>query len=262
MSPKVSVIMPVYNGEDFIVESLDSIKNQSYLYWECIIFNDNSLDASEDIILDFIKNDNRFVYIKSDENVGAAQARNRCIDVAKGKYIAILDCDDLAMTDRFMKQVHFLDNEKMYGFVGSNVMYFENQEKEFMGTFKNKDIQKKDFRSGMPLVHSTLLIKKEILDDIGGYPNYRRVQDYAMLMNASSQGYIGHIIDDVLVKYRIDKDNYRRRTLKSRFTEVKIRINGYKNMKYPKIYYIYIFKPILSALIPVTLMKEYHKRKW
>lgn len=258
--PRVSVVMPVYNGSKYLRESLMSVINQTYKDWECIIYDDNSSDDSAAIINSIIKENDQFIYLHSDQNVGAAEARNKCINVARGEYIAILDCDDIAFEDRFSQQVDFLDQNSQYDFVGSNVIYFGEGLKSYESTYKPFEIKNVSFRSGMPIVHSTLMIKKSLIVEVGKYPNFRRVQDYAMLMNVSANGSIGYLLQPVMVKYRIDEGNYKRRTIKSRIIEVKIRLQGYKKMNYPLNHYLYAFKPLLSAVIPTSAMKWYHQK--
>jgi glycosyltransferase involved in cell wall biosynthesis len=93
-SPLVSIIIPVFNDEKFIKETIQSVKNQVYINWECIIVNDGSVDSSESIIQNEISNDSRFTYVFK-ENSGVSDTRNLGIKQAKGEFILPLDSDDL-----------------------------------------------------------------------------------------------------------------------------------------------------------------------
>jgi glycosyltransferase involved in cell wall biosynthesis len=105
--PLISVIMPAYNAEKYIQEAIDSILNQSYSNLELLIFDDGSSDATRSVIDGY--SDERIVKIYADKNSGVVAARNHCIDLAKGKYIALMDADDIASHDRFEKQVTLLE---------------------------------------------------------------------------------------------------------------------------------------------------------
>lgn len=105
--PLISVIMPAYNAEKYIQEAIDSILNQSYANFELLIFDDGSSDSTRSIIESY--NDERIKKIFTDKNGGVVAARNHCIDLAKGKYIALMDADDIASHDRFEKQLTLLE---------------------------------------------------------------------------------------------------------------------------------------------------------
>lgn len=107
-SPKVSVILPAYNAERFLKESIDSILNQTFPDFELIILNDGSTDKTEEIILSY--NDPRIRYIKNEQNLKLIKTLNKGIDLAKGKYIARMDADDISLPERFEKEVAYLES--------------------------------------------------------------------------------------------------------------------------------------------------------
>jgi glycosyltransferase involved in cell wall biosynthesis len=100
----ISVIVPCYNQEDYIDECLESVYNQTYTHWECIIINDGSTDESEKIIKKWVALDSRFIYHKQN-NVGLSSTRNKGLEIAKGKYIQFLDGDDTLSLQKFEKQI-------------------------------------------------------------------------------------------------------------------------------------------------------------
>ena len=105
--PLVSILMPAYNSERFIGEAIDSILNQSYTNFELIIFDDGSSDGTRKVIESY--NDSRIVKVLSDKNYGVVKARNEMIDRAKGKYIALMDADDIADPTRLETQIEVLE---------------------------------------------------------------------------------------------------------------------------------------------------------
>ncbi len=115
--PLVSIAMPVYNAEKYIKRAIDSVMGQTYPYFELIIVNDGSSDRSKEIILSY--SDNRIRYFENEVNLGIAKTRNKCIQYADGKYIAVLDNDDIALPNRLEKQVEFLESDLDYALCGS-----------------------------------------------------------------------------------------------------------------------------------------------
>lgn len=110
MSYLISVIVPCYNQAHFLEETLNSILNQSYTNWECIIVNDGSPDDTENVAKKWTIKDSRFQYI-SKENGGLSSARNSGLEVAKGDFIQFLDSDDLLSSDKFQKSIDAIEKE-------------------------------------------------------------------------------------------------------------------------------------------------------
>lgn len=118
--PIISVIVANFNGEKFLSQSVDSVLNQTFKDFELIVIDDNSKDNSQAILQEYIKKDKRIKAIFNKKNEGAADARNKGIKISKGKYIAILDSDDIAYADRFEKQFNFLEKNKDIFLVGGS----------------------------------------------------------------------------------------------------------------------------------------------
>lgn len=115
--PFISIIMLVYNTDKYLQDSINSILAQSYSNFELIIANDGSTDNSKEIILSY--RDNRIRYIENQSNQGIVKTRNECIKRAGGKYIAVLDSDDLSLKNRLELQVNFLEKHLEYGMCGT-----------------------------------------------------------------------------------------------------------------------------------------------
>src|SRR5688572_6223180 len=115
--PKVSVIMPVYNGEKFVQDAINSILNQTFSDFELIVINDGSNDSSLQAISSY--NDPRILLINNVVNTGLPNVRNQGLYISRGQYIAWLDCDDVSVPERLEKQVKFLDKNPRVGMCGS-----------------------------------------------------------------------------------------------------------------------------------------------
>ncbi|HAS7841575.1 TPA: glycosyltransferase family 2 protein, partial [Vibrio cholerae] len=122
-SPKISVVMSVYNGEKYLGEAIDSILKQTFSDFEFIIINDGSTDKTLEIIKSYMKKDDRIVLV-SRENKGLIVSLNEGLDLAKGQYIARMDADDISIKSRFEKQIEFLDSNPDIGVCGTWVEVF------------------------------------------------------------------------------------------------------------------------------------------
>ena len=103
----VSIITPSYNTGRFIAETIESVLAQTYKNWEMLIVDDNSTDNTDEVVKKYLKNE-RIKYIKNSKNCGAAISRNKALKLAKGKWIAFLDSDDLWESDKLEKQINFM----------------------------------------------------------------------------------------------------------------------------------------------------------
>ena len=125
-SKKISVIVPCFNQNKYIKETLNSLKASTYNDWECVIVNDGSTDNSEDIIFSCIENDNRFKYIKQ-KNKGVGSARNLGISKSNGRYILCLDSDDKISNTYIERGIEYLDSNPICSiYYGNAKMFYDD----------------------------------------------------------------------------------------------------------------------------------------
>jgi glycosyltransferase involved in cell wall biosynthesis len=202
-NPIVSVIMAAYNSEHYISEAINSIINQTFKDFELIITNDCSTDNTANIISSY--DDHRIKVLNNETNKGAPYSRNRAIMSAKGKYLAILDADDISLPDRLKEQVDYLEKHKEIDIAGSYV-YQVNQNGLKTRTIKApiKDDQIKSstfFRCS--IVHSSAMIRYRffIENNLFYDESYPSSQDYEMWSRAILSGKI-HTLPKFLTLYR------------------------------------------------------------
>jgi glycosyltransferase involved in cell wall biosynthesis len=118
-APLVSVLMPVYNGEQYLRPAIDSILEQTFTDFEFIIINDGSTDSTEQIILSY--SDQRIRYIRNEKNLKLIATLNKGLDLCTGKYIARMDADDISAPERFATQVKFMEANPEYGLCGTDI---------------------------------------------------------------------------------------------------------------------------------------------
>ena len=255
---RVTVLMSEFNTkEEELRESIESILNQTYKNFELLIIDDCSNERSIEIIKSY--KDDRIKIIHNKENLGLAKSLNKGISLINTDYIVRMDTDDIAKKGRIEKQVKFAYEHPEYSIISGNANYFN--EKGIFLTSNGKGEQKKEnFVKGTPFIHPTMIIKTKDIKEIGGYPNYRRAQDYAMAMEMYAKGYKGYVMEDVLIDYRMNTAGYKKKKFKYRLLEFKIRWHYFKKLKLKIYYYIYCFKPILVGLIPKKLLEKYHNK--
>ena len=113
MNDKVSIVMPSYNTSEYIAQSIQSVLNQTYRNWELIIVDDCSTDDTDEAVNPFLS-DSRIRFFKNEKNSGAAISRNKALRVAKGKWIAFLDSDDLWLPEKLEKQIRFMETNHFH----------------------------------------------------------------------------------------------------------------------------------------------------
>ena len=122
LQPLVSVIMPAYNSAEFIAESINSVLNQQHQNWELLIVNDCSTDQTVEAIKPFLT-DARVFLINNEINLGGAGSRNKAIELAKGRFVAFLDSDDLWTPDKLARQIEFMQSGDIaFSFSGYSTM--------------------------------------------------------------------------------------------------------------------------------------------
>ncbi|WP_107697514.1 glycosyltransferase family 2 protein [Campylobacter concisus] len=133
----VTIIMPSYDSEKFIIESIESVLAQTYSNWELIIVDDCSPDDSNKIITKYVDSDGRIKLIKLQKNSGPAVARNTAIEAASGRYIAFLDSDDVWLPNKLETQINFMhDNDLAFTYSSYRLVGEDN---EHLGVFITKD---------------------------------------------------------------------------------------------------------------------------
>lgn len=181
---KVSIILPTYNSEKFIIETLDSIKSQTYKNFELIIIDDNSYDDTVSLIRKFIE-ENKSIdinFIEKTENTGVAVSRNIGIDKSKGRYISFIDSDDLWKEDKIEKQIEF-SKKNNYGFIYNSIEII-NEKSEVIKT--KRKIKK--------VVNYNTLLKKTVIATSSVFIDMKKIGYFQMPLLRSGQDYATWLI--------------------------------------------------------------------
>ncbi len=202
--PIASVVMSVYNGERFLREAVDSVLDQSFEDFEFIIVDDGSTDSSSSTLDVYGKHDTR-VRVHHQENWGLVEALNRGWSLARGKYIARMDADDIACPDRLMRQIDFMEKHPDVGVVGSAIEVI-NGTGDTVAIHRyptnHREITQGLRRGDCPLVHPTVLIRRQVFDAVGGYRKAMiDAEDYELWLRIAGRSKLANL-DAVLLKYR------------------------------------------------------------
>ena len=207
-NPKVTVLLSVYNDERFIGEAIDSILSQTFKDFELLIVDDASIDGTIDIIQNY--KDPRVRLVINKENIDITRSLNKGLKLAKGKYIARLDSDDVSTPERLEKQFNFLENNKDYAAVGSRTEYID-EDGNHIGYWKQEISAEEIFYAlsyRCCLTSSSMMFNKEIISKMGNYDeSSSHAEDYEIFYRISRKHKI-YVIPEYLIKYRI-RENQR-----------------------------------------------------
>lgn len=258
----ISVVMSVYNAEKYLEEAIDSILKQTYQNYEFIIVNDCSSDRSYEILTEYEKKSTKIILIHNSSNLGLTTNLNKAISIAKGKYIARMDADDISELNRFEKQVIFFNAHDDIDIVGT----FSNDIDEHGKIFRKRTtpVTHKNIIKILPMFcpmsHPTIMFKKESLAKIGFYnEKFRTSQDLDLYLRAAGAGLKFANIPEYLFRYRIDHDFLKRKSFQFRWNDYKIRIEGFKHIKLPWYKYGYALIPLVLGVLPSPIYNSLKK---
>lgn len=208
-NPLVSVVMSVFNTEKYAGEAIESILNQTYSYFEFIIVDDGSTDASLRIIKKYADEDKRIRIYINDKNIGLAKSLNKGIDISRGEYIARMDADDVSMPDRFGKQVAYLMDHPEICILGGQIKFIGSSNDDFHYAIE-KELLRWQLLLNIPIIaHPTVMMKRQPIIAAGKYSeSYLHAEDRALWNNL----YIQHEfpaanLPDIVLHYRIHGNN-------------------------------------------------------
>ena len=183
----VSVLLSTYNSEETLGESIDSLLNQTYKNLEILISDDGSIDSTIEICKKFQLKDERILLFSNKKNIGLTKSLNNLAQKASGSLIARHDADDISLPDRIEEQIQFM-NKKRLDAVTTRSLVKQNNKKRPGISFYIPDkllINRKN-----PFIHGTLIIKKNVFQEIGYYDErFYYAQDYKLFYDLLNKGY-------------------------------------------------------------------------
>jgi glycosyltransferase involved in cell wall biosynthesis len=200
ISPLVSVVMSVYNGETYLREAIDSILNQTFSDFEFIIINDGSSDNSLSIIQSY--HDKRIVLIDNDGNKGLIFSLNKGLEIAKGAYIARMDADDVCMPERLNLQVKLFENQPSAMIIGSDYYLLAENKLRYIKNVNDSDYQKAVLLFAPCFCHPTVMMRNIFkAKSIYYNQNFIHAEDYKLWTDLYALGDYFNI-NKPLLQYR------------------------------------------------------------
>ena len=202
LSPRVSVLMTIYNAELYLKDAIDSILIQSFSNWELIAVENGSTDQSKEILS--THDDPRVRVFALPENIGRTPALRYAFEQARGEYIAVLDADDVALPERLARQVEFLDSHAEVVLVGSWVQGIDETGR--ITSTLEPPTHSEELHDCLgwanPMVHSSVMYRSAAASKVGGYSEkFVYAQDIALMQALAQNGRLA-IIDDFLCQWR------------------------------------------------------------
>lgn len=204
--PLISVILPVFNSEDYIEAAVKSILSQSYTNFELIIINDGSTDRSEEKILQF--KDERIRYIRNEKNIGLARSLNKAMGLSAANYIARMDQDDVSLPHRFKKQIEFLLQHPEIAILGTEVDVIDKDGK-WVDTWHfptDPEQVRSDIYKSCCFAHPSVMFLKDKIVEAGLYREDQVFnEDYELWIRLLKNNK-GANLNETLLQYRIHQD--------------------------------------------------------
>jgi len=200
--PLVSIIIPCFNVEKFIIRTIECILSQSYNNWEMLLIDDKSTDATVQIIQNYVDGDPRLKLIKLEKNSGPAIARQAGLDNAKGEFVAFCDSDDLWESEKLSIQIPFMQGEECEF---SCTAYEQIDENEHLNGRVIHPKEKADYKTVLkycPIGNSTVIVLRSLINRVR-IPDIRKRNDYVLWLKLLKETPYCYGIDQSLVRYRL-----------------------------------------------------------
>jgi glycosyltransferase involved in cell wall biosynthesis len=207
---KISIIMSVYNTQNYLSRAIESILNQIYKNIEFIIINDGSTDSSINIIQKYAKNDNRILVVDQ-KNMGLTKALNIATCKATGDYIARMDADDISLLNRFENFMDYINRKgdiDIYSTPAIVIDENDNTKKIIPNYFRRNGFDQKLLNYYNSMIHGTLIVKTEILKKYKYNEEYKYSQDFELYHRLMKNGYkISYDKNNITYQLRVHSDS-------------------------------------------------------
>jgi glycosyltransferase involved in cell wall biosynthesis len=251
--------MITHNRARFLPEAIESVLNQTFQDWEMIIVDDASTDNTKDSVDAYARKDDGIVYVCNEAHKKISESRNRSLSHAKGKYIAVLDSDDVWLdVDKLKKQVRFLDENPDHVLVGTGVVVIgvEGEEKKRYLNPQNDPEIRNNIYGRNPFAHSSVMYRKDVVNDLGGYDvSLETAEDYDLFLRLGQRGNMVNLAE-YMVGYRVHGSNI---TISDRLQTMVLNIALVK--KYRGIYPGY-FRAIVRRRVRLVIYRIVKLLRW
>ncbi|MBR6572633.1 MAG: glycosyltransferase [Clostridia bacterium] len=219
---EISIIMSVYNGEEYLEETIQSVINQTFKNWEFIIINDCSTDSTAQILEDFASKDERIKVYPNEVNLKLPASLNKAISLSQGKYIARMDADDICLPDRFEKQYKFMEENSDVALSSCRFMTVKNG--VYMSGGAGGRCDNQALRALLlvrnPILHPGVIAKAEVMKKLNYDTSLTCTEDLELWTRMSLENQKMEILPECLMIYRLHDKQITSTTLERQHTEV------------------------------------------
>ncbi len=208
-APQISVLILVYNAEVTLDEALESVRRQTFEDWEALVVDDGSTDETPRMLEAWARRDPRFRVIQNERNLGIVPSLNRAIAEARAPLLARMDADDVALPNRFERQLDRISRGDVAA-VGCFVRYFPEESvaegarryAAWLNSLVTPEEHDRDLFVECPLAHPTMLLRSEAVRAVGGYQDHGWPEDYDLLLRLWMAGHRMAKVPEVLLLWR------------------------------------------------------------
>lgn len=222
---EISVIMPVYNAGNFLQQAIDSILQQSFTDFEFLICDDCSNDSSSEILQQAAKRDTRIKLLYNDKNCGVTFTLNKLLAHATAPLIARMDADDVAEPERLSLQYDFMLKHPETAVAGGNLEIIDEENSSIGKRIYPQSFKaiKKVMMCQNPLAHPTVIMRKNVIEKLGGYQEQVGCEDYYMWLRVVENGFELTNLPETLLRYRLSANQIKQRDMKkSLYSTIKL----------------------------------------
>lgn len=251
--------MGIYNCAPTLAEALDSLLSQTYQGFKVIMCDDGSMDNTVAVAQTYVdRYPGKFILIRNKSNLKLAATLNRCLEYVDTEYVARMDGDDISLSERFEKEIAFLDSHADFALVSCPMIHFDENGEFKRGTaieFPTKE----SFRKSTPFCHAPCMVRASVYKEVGGYTVEQmteRMEDYYLWYKVYKAGYKGYNLQEHLYMMRDDRNaKARRASLKNRLIGCRTDIEIAKGLglKMPYVLPILRLFKIFTPLMPYKL---------
>ena len=221
-TPAISVIMSVYNGEDYLFEAIESVCSQTFENWELIIINDCSNDSTPQILQDFANRDERIKVHTNEENLRLPRSLNKALSLAKGKYIARMDADDICIATRLQSQYDFMESHPDVTLSSCRFLTIKNGVLSSGGCGMKNDSESVKARLLVtnPVLHPGIIARADDIRKLGYDTTLTCTEDLELWTRMTMNGMNIEILPEYLMVYRLHDKQITQTTLERQHKEV------------------------------------------
>lgn len=221
-TPEISLIMSVYNGEEYLAETLESVLAQTFGPWELIVINDCSTDSTAEILAQYASRDERVKVYPNEVNLRLPTSLNRAIDLSSGKYVARMDADDICTPDRLEKQYKFMEENPDVALSSCRFMTLKNGVYSSGGCGNRCDFEA--LRAMLlvtnPILHPGVIARREVIGKFKYDPTHTCTEDLELWTRLAKAGVKMEILPEYLLIYRLHDKQITSTTLEKQHREV------------------------------------------